>query len=104
MLLNDAVRNGETEASPFLRAFRGEERIVDAMNVLGVDAVPAVEHVDPHAAVAIARSLHFEYAPRRHCVARIDEQIEKHLLQLARITGDSRRARVELRANVKPGR
>src|ERR1700704_1368592 len=82
MLLNDTVCDRQAEARPFARSLGGEERIVDSVDMLGIDAVPAVEHVDLHTAVVIVRGLHFQHAARSHRVARVDEQIQENLLQL----------------------
>ena len=62
MLLNDTVCDRQAEARPFARSLGGEERIVDAVDMLGIDAVSAVEHIDLHAAVVLVRGLHFQHA------------------------------------------
>src|SRR4029077_12971548 len=88
VLLNDTVCDRQTEARPFTCSLGGEEGIVDAVDMLGIDAVAAVEDVDLDAAVFLVRRLHFQHATRSHGVARVDEQIQEHLLQLTGIPGD----------------
>ena len=46
MLLNDTVGHRKPEAGAFLRALGGEERIVDAVQVLGGDAVAGIGDFD----------------------------------------------------------
>src|SRR5262249_18322550 len=64
MLLNDTVCDRQAEARPFVRSLGGEERIVNAVDVLGVDAVPAVDDVDLDAAVFLNGGVHFQHAVR----------------------------------------
>jgi len=101
VLLNDTVCDRQAEARPFASSLGGEEGIVNAVDVFRVDAVPAVDHVDLHPALVLVRRPDFEHAAGAHGVARVDEQVQEDLLQLARIAGDGRRRIVEGRANLE---
>src|SRR5438874_3298951 len=83
MLLNDAVGDGESQASTPLipgavRSLGGEERVVDAINMFLRDAAAGIPHHDVHA-IAV-RSAHRQYSALRHGVFGVEEQIQKHLL------------------------
>src|SRR5213593_2602632 len=73
MLLNDTVCDRQAEARPFMRSLGGEKGIVNAVDMLGIDAMSAIHHVDLDPAVAMHRGIHFEHAVRTHGIARIDE-------------------------------
>src|SRR2546421_6275746 len=75
MLLNDTVCDRQAEARPFVRSLGGEERIVNAVDMLGIDAVSAVDHVDLDTAVRLNRGVYLQHSVRAHSVARVDEQI-----------------------------
>src|SRR5271168_85487 len=88
MFLDDAVGHGKTEPSAASLAFArrslgGKERIVNALNMLGSNAAPGVgnAHAD---ALTIERG-HAQRAAARHGVFRIQEQVQKNLLQSSRI-------------------
>src|SRR5262249_3572314 len=54
MLLNDTVGDAQAETGTFLRALRGEERIVDAVQVFRSDPVAGIRHFDLRAgAIAV---------------------------------------------------
>src|SRR5689334_11793699 len=84
MFLHDTVADRKAEAGALAGGLGSEERIVDAVQVLWSDAVAGIDHVDARAAVIGCR-LHFQHSPSLHGVPRIEEQIQKHLLQLSRI-------------------
>src|SRR5580698_2090659 len=80
MLLNDTVGHREPEARAFMRALGGEERIVDAAQVLRRDSMAGIRYVYFHGG-AIPPGAHFESASARHGIARIQEEIQEYLLQ-----------------------
>src|SRR5258705_8871 len=90
------LKSGSTqaEARAFARTLRGKERIVNAVDVFRVDAVPAVDHLYLDSAIVLAPGFHFQDAAGSHGVPRVDEQVEKYLLQLTRIACDGRRGNV----------
>ena len=84
MLLNDTVGHRQAEAGAFLRAFGGEKGIVDPVQMFGRDPMAGIGHFHLHAG-AVPPGTDFERASARHGVARIQEEIQKHLLQLSLI-------------------
>src|SRR5579862_4063139 len=91
VFLNDPVRHRKTEPGAFPGRFGGEERIVNAAQMFGRDAMPGIAHLNSHAAFAVVRG-HLEHAPRSlllaaelHGVPCIHEEIQKYLLQFAGI-------------------
>src|SRR5438034_6444302 len=101
MLLNDTVSDRQAEARPFVRSLGGEKWIVNAMDMLRIDAVSAVHHIDPNTAVVLNRGVDLQHPARRHGVAGVDEQVQENLLQLAGIAGDGRRGSVQGRADLQ---
>src|SRR5882724_1090841 len=102
MFLHDTVADREPEARPLARGFGGEEGIVNAMKVLRCYAVAGVDDFHARAAV-FGRCRHFEHAAGLHGVAGVQKQVEKHLLQLARVTVNRRKRGVEMRADLDAG-
>src|SRR5438876_2164246 len=70
------------------RSFGGEERIVNALNMLLRDSAAGVGDDNAHS-VAI-RSQNSQRAPVRHRIFGIEEEIQEHLLQSAIISLDRR--------------
>src|ERR1700689_2429843 len=101
VLLNDAVSDGEAEAGAAglavaARGLGGEERIVDAAQVLGSDAGAAVGNGDADVAVDLSGDAQGPaFAGFRggsgHGVFSVQEEIEEDLLQLAGIAHDARK-------------
>src|ERR1039458_2820518 len=80
MLLNDTVGYREAKAGALLGALGGKEWIVDAMQVLRRDPVAGIGNLHPRTQPVGPRA-HFQGAARAHGVARVQEQVEEHLLQ-----------------------
>ena len=53
VFLNDAVGHGEPEPRAFFRGLGGKERIVDAAQMFGRDAVAGIDHFDDDAVFAV---------------------------------------------------
>src|SRR6185295_3110005 len=98
MLLHNTVRHRKPEPGPLARRLGGEERIVDAVKIFGLDAVTGVHYVHARA-MFIGRSFHFEHAARFHCVPRVHEQIQKDLLEFSGIGVYRSQRRIQLRAD-----
>src|SRR5215831_3873533 len=84
MLLNDAVSYRQTQPGASVLAFLGcrlggEERIVNALNVLRRDAGTGVRN--PHAHHLAVAGGNAQSPAARHRVLGVEEQIQKHLLQ-----------------------
>jgi hypothetical protein len=67
------------------------ERVVDLRQVFGRDAEAGVPHAD-HDGILIRPGRNFELASARHGVARVEDQVHQHLLQLGRVAGRERQA------------
>jgi hypothetical protein len=98
MLLDDAVGDGETEASAatlalFGRALGGEKGIVDPLQMLGRDTGAIVR--DGNADESVGLSGNAQGSAACHRVFRVEEEVEKDLLQFARIAQDRREIRFE---------
>src|SRR6185312_9708261 len=92
MFLNDSVGHGKTEPGssplPFTGfCLGGEEWIVDAVQMLGRNAVAGVRNHDTNA-IAVGRA-HAQRPSVRHSVFRVEEKIQENLLQLAAIAHDA---------------
>src|SRR6202166_1549011 len=88
MFLEDAVGAGKAEAGATGLALprsilRGEERIVNSLNVLRRDARPSIRYA--HADTVAVECGHAQPAPASHCVFGVQKQIQEHLLQSSRI-------------------
>ena len=95
-LLDDAVHRGQAKPCPLADLLGGEERIENLVDDLRRDARAGVGDFDQHvvggrhALVAIRRAFlrgdvggaHRELAAIRHGVARVDREIDDHLLEL----------------------
>jgi len=95
MLLNDTVSHREAEAGALAHSLGGEERIVDAVQVLGGDADSRIGHFGPGSR-AFRPGAHFEGTAGRHGVAGIQEEVEKHLLKLAGVAAHGPQTGVEI--------
>src|SRR5271157_2886231 len=95
MLLNDTVSHREAEAGALAHSLGGEERIVDAVHVLGGDAMSRIGHFGPGSR-AFRPGAHFQRSAGRHGVAGIQEEVEKHLLKLAGVAVHGPKAGVEI--------
>ena len=96
MLLNDTVGHRKSQAGAFARALGGEERIVDAVQILRRDAVAGVGDFDARRPVLRAQVRTSSVPPRCHGVARVQEQIQEHLLQLAGVAVTGGQIRIEI--------
>src|ERR1035441_1496375 len=86
VFLDDAVGDGEAEAgaAPVARlghCFGGEERIVDALEILGSDAGAGVG--DQRLDVPVGQRGHAQTAAAGHGFLGVQQEVEKDLLQLA---------------------
>ena len=92
VLLNDAVADREAEAGAAFVAGQGlggEERIVDALEMLGSDAGTGVG--DKGFDVAVDQSNDAQAPASGHGVFGVQEQVEEDLLQLAGVAVDGRK-------------
>src|SRR5438270_3335287 len=80
MFLRDLL--GEGEAEPGAALLGGEEGIEDAGEPLGRNAGAAVLDLDEHVAVGIAGA-HADRAPARHRLARVADEVQEQLADLA---------------------
>src|SRR5450432_3763267 len=104
MLLNDSVGDGQAQARATRLAltrgvFGGEERVINPVDVLRRDAAAAVTDVDLHGITVDCGDAQ-RPTLARHGVLSVEEQVQKHLLQLACIAMDERQCRIELRLNL----
>ena len=93
MLLDDAVAHRKAQPGAAAGGLGGEERIEDAMQMFGRNARAGVGDFHFDRAV-LRRGADFQHAARRHGVARVHEQVQKHLLEA--------RGRAENRRQVAP--
>src|SRR5262249_7842989 len=87
VLLNDAIADGKAQSGASPARFGGEKGIEDAMDVIARNAGTGICHFDFHAAVVRCCS-DFQHSAARHRVARVQEQIQKYLLELVGGTAD----------------
>src|ERR1700761_6333687 len=82
VLLKDSVCHGKSETRAFFGGLGGEERVVNAAQMFGCDAVSGVGNLDDRTLLAAGQNAgargHFEDPARFHGVARVQEQIEKY--------------------------
>src|SRR6476646_5754965 len=100
MLLNNSVCDGKAKARAagltFARnVFGGEERVINPVDVLRRDSGAAVTDVHLNA-VSVGRADVQRAALARHGVFGVEEEVQEHLLQLAGIPVDQRKARAKL--------
>ena len=81
VLAHDAVGDRQAEAGALADRLGREERIVDARQVLARNARPGVADFGHDSPVFDARADR-QPAALRHRVARVQEQVQEHLLQL----------------------
>ena len=81
VLLDNAVAHRQPQAGTFARCFCREERVVNAGQMIGRDAVPGVGHFNVDEA-RLRPCAHRQLAAFLHGIASVNEQIEKHLLEL----------------------
>ena len=98
-LLDDAVDRGQAEARALADFLGREERLEDLVDDVGRNAGAGVAHLDQHVVgarhalvgerAAFARrhvgGAHGELAAVRHGVARVDREIDDHLLELGEV-------------------
>src|ERR1039458_1332574 len=104
MLLNNAVGNREAKASAATVAghvFGGEKGIVDALQVLGRDARAGIG--DDGLNVAVDQDSDRQAPAAGHRVLGVQQQVEKDLLQFARIAVDRRQpvGQIEIDKNLR---
>src|SRR2546430_4671464 len=90
MLLYDSVADRQAEPRALACSLRRKEWVVDFLDVFAADAGACVLHDDFNFRVHRVRH-DAQFTAFRHCIARIDEEIEENLLELPGIT-KSRRA------------
>src|ERR1700691_739158 len=95
VLLDDPVGHSQAHAGAFAHPFSGEARIVAALDMLGRDTVAGVGNIHARAGF-LGPSSHREHAPAIHGIARVEEQIQENLLQLARVAVHGRQAAGEI--------
>ena len=107
VLVHDAVGDRQAEAGAAADRLRREERIVDAREMLRRNAGAGVGDLDDAAIRPSTRVDDRQPAAARHRVARVQEQVQEHLLQLvldaerpAPAIGDSSR-RTLIRADLE---
>src|SRR5215469_3616897 len=100
MLLNDAVGHGKTQTgatavSALGLALRGEERIIDAVDVLLRNAAARIRDDDTH--IVTVAGGDSQRSAGRHGVFCVEEQVQENLLQLAGVAEYRRQLRVQIR-------
>src|SRR6185503_8847536 len=81
VLLHDAVRHGQAQARTPALGLRRKERVVDPREMFGRNADAGVRNLDDHFLAADAAD-HREPSAFLHRVARVEEQVQEHLLEL----------------------
>ena len=81
VLLDDSVRDRQAEPRAFPDILGGEERIVNPRELFGGNARSRVADFDAGSLLA-ATGDDTQPAPLRHRVARVEEQVQEHLLEL----------------------
>src|SRR6185503_1307075 len=107
--LHDALRHPEPEAGA-LAGLRREERLEDLSQKLVRDSLPGIAHLELHGIATQDLSLGARTRLRRdrdrpalgHRVRRVEQEVEKHLLQLIRGRADARQPRIELVRYLNP--
>src|SRR3954447_8071069 len=102
MFLHNTVRHRKAESRAFAGRFGGEEGVVDAVDVLGGDAVPGVRNLHPDAG-AFGPSPDFQDAAGAHPGARVEGEIQEDLLEFTRVPVDGREIGVEVRLDLDSG-
>src|SRR5271170_4263929 len=102
VLLDDAVGDRETEpsAAPVAwpgRGLGGEEGIVNAFEMLGCNACAGVGHDCLN--MSVDECGHTERSAFRHGLLGVQQEIEKHLLQLAGVAVDGGQLLGEIKGN-----
>src|SRR5579862_4956013 len=82
---HDAISHRKPQSRSLASALGSEERIIDALQVLGCDALPIVTYIDACKPIRVP-GLDGEPPPLFHGVARIQEEVQENLLQLAGIS------------------
>src|SRR5262249_31110718 len=95
MFFDDSVADGEAQTGAAAAGFGGEKWIEDAMDVFAGNARAGIGNFDFHAAV-VSRRANFQHSTAGHGVSRVEEQIQKHLLQLVSRASDGRKRFAEL--------
>ena len=94
MAAHDVVGDAEPEPGALADALGGEERIEDALQMLGSDAAAVV--LDLHRHVAVARlGRDPDGAAVADRLAGVHDQVQEHLLELLRHAADGRQLDVE---------
>src|SRR5882757_3233719 len=81
VLFDDAITDRKPQAGAAPAGFGGEKWIENPMDVLAWNTRASVDDFDFHAAV-MRGSAHFQHSAAGHGVARVQEQIQKYLLEL----------------------
>src|SRR5579885_2881676 len=81
MFFDDAIADGEAQASAAAIGLGGEKGIEDAMNVLARDSGSRIGNFDFDGAV-VRGGANLDHAAAGHGIAGVEQQIEKHLLKL----------------------
>src|ERR1700733_6804844 len=102
VFLHDAVADGEAEPGAFVLSFLGlglggEKGIVDAVEVLLLDAITGVLNAD-HDATCAVEGCYLErcIGGSKHCVFCVQHEVQDHLLQLALVAVDAGEVWVEV--------
>src|SRR5262245_18036587 len=91
VLLDDLVADGEPEPGALAHVLGGEERIEDARQHVGGNAMAVVGDVDRHAAIVAQRGTDADLAARLgRRLRRVHQQVGDHLVDLRRRAGDAR--------------
>src|SRR5215475_10898963 len=80
MLFDNSVAHGKPKPRAAPARFRGKKWIENLVDVFPRNPSSRVHNLDLHASV-VCRRLDFQHTSRRHCVARIQEEIQEDLLQ-----------------------
>src|ERR1700677_5202837 len=105
VLLHDAVGDRESKPGTFVLALLrlrlgGEERVVDTMEVLALDATARVLDAHQHTARAIeGRNLQSCILCSEHRVLCVQHKVQNHLLKLTLVAVNPREVRIEVRLN-----
>src|SRR6185436_19036285 len=81
MFTNDSIADREAQARTLPHRLGGEERIVNARQLLGRDAVAGVGDFG-HGFAAFEARRNRQPAAARHRIARVEEEVQEDLLQL----------------------
>src|SRR5436190_348329 len=102
VFLNDAVADRETQASALAAGFRGEERIVNALQMLVRNALSCVGDLNAHH-VIFAGGCHRQRTAAFHRVARVEHEIQEDLLEFAGVPLDASEIGCEMHIDAHPG-